>query len=1144
MNTQPTPDNSAPLKAIDVLEAEYRFIHERAPYDLDQILPKPDPHDPRSPEQIDADNEIIREKALREKLHGLEEKNKNSAICFSGGGVRSATFCLGALQALAEKRWLDGFHYMSSVSGGGYIASWLSSWIAREDGDTAKVLDQIAPARKKPKDRPAAPEPLQVRRLRAYSNYLSPVHGMSIDLITLIATFMRNLALHWLVLLPLLGAIVMMPRIMLAITILSRQSMSREWFWPLQCVAAISAGAGFVNILRNLPSYSTRQSDKSDFIRWCFIPILAGVTLEGCILPIIPNIYPEHQRGILLPIYILAGAVLSALCKVLVAEKKSTADQGQSYTQKLLPIAAAAAIAGLLLFVITELFMKSLAKGGEELGIKTLGAYSVLCVPAILSALWISMTIYVGMSRAYTPEEDREWWARASAWIFWAIAGWSVLSAVVIFGPYLLLETGFAAYIGTSAGVLGLATSASGYWSKQGARIERKVKGIAGVLGERALEAAAAIFILGLLVLLSIATVAITRGSTPAPQAGVLWTPDHYSRLITCAPPEWVFATSIVLILVCVVCSHAFGINTFSLHNMYGNRLVRAYLGATNNARDAEPFTGFDPRDNRNMQELYEAATKTATQKRRLFHVINIALNLVKPSQSRLDWQQRKAAAFTVSPLHTGSPGTGYRPSDMYAGKGGITLGRAMTISGAAASSSMGYHTSTLVAFVMTFFNIRLGWWLPNPGKKGRTNLDFWTRNEPRGGVVTLAKESLANTTDDSNYVYLSDGGHFENLGLYEMVRRRCHRILVVDASCDPEYRFEDLENAIRKIRVDFGISIEFPDGLPTPAWSRETQRHSTTGVIRYSDVDGPDVAHGKIIYIKPVLSGDEPFDITRYAAMTSRKQRNPFPHHSTADQFFDEIQFESYRALGYHSVMQDTLLGAMASEHVWPAAGGAAASPGKEELAKEETTDGGAAGGSGVLDGLRAAGQTGVMWGAITIGGMLSVAGVVTLRNPEVTLKQPAEVSVKPVAQQPPSLPGPDVIREPDRELTQRLAELLTVMERLETSVATNTQTSTTTIAEMHKLLDRELEFVKQHQNAANQQTVNNIVAALVRAQIQLGNTPNKPVDLGHITETIDNIHKLLADSNFSERLRSIDAGIQKANPRTNVRPTEGSRP
>ena len=292
----------------------------------------------------------------------------------------------------------------------------------------------------------------------------------------------------------------------------------------------------------------------------------------------------------------------------------------------------------------------------------------------------------------------------------------------------------------------------------------------------------------------------------------------------------------------------------------------------------------------------------------KLMHVVNTALNLVKGE--KLAWQQRKAEAFSFSPLHSGSlnPELGYRRSRDYGGPRGVSLGTALAISGAAANSNMGYlSTSSAVSFVMTLFNVRLGWWLGNPGPAGE---NYYKLGYPYYSIYPLVAEAFGLTDDKNSYVLLSDGGHFENLAIYEMVLRRCKLIVVVDGGQDGDAMFEDLGNAVRKIRIDFGIPIEFPEVSIFPRKESDEKkkkgRYYAIGKIHYGEVDKwttivdghrreQRAADGHIIYIKPAFYGtDEPRDVYNYALA-----HTTFPHDPTADQWFDEPQFESYRALG-----------------------------------------------------------------------------------------------------------------------------------------------------------------------------------------------------------------------------------------------------
>ena len=328
----------------------------------------------------------------------------------------------------------------------------------------------------------------------------------------------------------------------------------------------------------------------------------------------------------------------------------------------------------------------------------------------------------------------------------------------------------------------------------------------------------------------------------------------------------------------------------FSLHAMYREQVDPRRLpqGASNDRSKANKFTGFTETDNIGMAALQPELKP--------FHVINITLNLV--SGKRLAWQQRKAQSFTVSPLHSGSAGLGYRPSSEYGGRQGISLGTAITISGAAASPSMGYHSSGVIGFIMTLFNARLGAWLGNPGAAGE---DTWRKEGPTSAVGSLVKEAFGLTDDASDYVYLSDGGHFENLGLYEMVLRRCGKILVLDSGCDPALIYGDLGNSLRKIRIDMGYPIDFDNASLQRL--RDRKQRWAFATIRYSAVKA-EYKDGILIYLKPMMLGDETPDVATYQA-----SHKDFPHQSTSNQWYDESQTESYRMLGLQTV-QDMCTG------------------------------------------------------------------------------------------------------------------------------------------------------------------------------------------------------------------------------------------
>ena len=352
-------------------------------------------------------------------------------------------------------------------------------------------------------------------------------------------------------------------------------------------------------------------------------------------------------------------------------------------------------------------------------------------------------------------------------------------------------------------------------------------------------------------------------------------------------------------------------VNEFSLNDLYANRLIRCYLGASRPGqvrsgwepkyspsncarpiRRPNPITGFDAGDDLLLHDLLiHRGGQGGTNDCYVgpFLLYNTAMNLVQSEE--LAWQERMAESFVLSPIFCGSKSTGYRRLPLYGG--GLTAGRAMSISGAAASPNMGYHSSPALTALMTVFNVRLGWWLGNPA------FSKWKNPGPGMGSY-LIDEFFGRSNSRQDYVYLSDGGHFENLGIYELVRRRCRCILACDASADPKLDFFDLGSLVRKCRSDLGVRIEI-DTAPLERTGPKSLNgwHCAVGWIHYEDVDRTALP-GILVYLKPSLTGDEPSDVQNYA-----RQFSSFPHQSTSDQFFSESQFESYRQLGQHVVTE-----------------------------------------------------------------------------------------------------------------------------------------------------------------------------------------------------------------------------------------------
>ncbi len=516
----------------------------------------------------------------------------------------------------------------------------------------------------------------------------------------------------------------------------------------------------------------------------------------------------------------------------------------------------------------------------------------------VLGVLLLVNFLFTGLTSWVTKDEDREWWGRSAAWILITIFGWIVINVIVLWGAQAISATPnrlgvFLGEVKATPQAKGLLGAFGGVTGLVSALLAIRSK-LSSKFGEKAgfqwlLVVGAVVFFVLLAIIIS--WVLVLVGSQPWAQHATAWLLGGAPEQII-DPNSWRIQLFVVVFLTCVML--LFGIvigffinaNKFSLHATYRNRLIRAYLAASRTIRRPNLFTGFDPDDNIKLGDLSPDKP---------IHVLNGALNVIRGEQ--LAWQERKAESFTMSRLHCGSFKVGYRPSPQYGEA--ITLGTAMAISGAAANPNMGYHSSPVLGLLMTLFNVRLGWWLGNPGSPGAKT---WRRKGPRYSVGPLFSEAIGNATDHYKYVNLSDGGHFENLGIYEMVLRRCHFIVVSDGGEDPECAYADLGEAVRKIRIDFGIPIEFGTMTIYPRSAIDTLKtpghNCAVGRIRYSVVDGADAPDGIIVYIKPTCYGDEPRDIYEYF-----KTNPTFPHESTSDQFFSESQFESYRMLGAYTM-------------------------------------------------------------------------------------------------------------------------------------------------------------------------------------------------------------------------------------------------
>ena len=334
-----------------------------------------------------------------------------------------------------------------------------------------------------------------------------------------------------------------------------------------------------------------------------------------------------------------------------------------------------------------------------------------------------------------------------------------------------------------------------------------------------------------------------------------------------------------------------------SIHRMYRDRLMEAFLPDPEPSQIAKPAPAAIEADGAVMHGIWDHDKPNGP-----YPLVNTNVILVNSSDRTR--KSRGGDNFILSPLYCGSAASGWLRTDRFM-QGKLTLATAMAISGAAANPNTGVAgkgatRGRALSLLMSILGISLGHWVAGPhvGAHGiRRPNHFWP------GLYVLLANGFRRSRD---YLMLSDGGHFENLGLYELIRRRMRLIVLCDGGQDNEYRFADFEALIRRVEADFGATIRFEpsqhlehlmpkDDAGYPPGTKVAKRGYIVGTIRYCNG-----VKGVLIYLKTTT-------IAKLSLKTKGYQADhpDFPDQPTADQFFDEEQFEAYRELGYRIAEQ-----------------------------------------------------------------------------------------------------------------------------------------------------------------------------------------------------------------------------------------------
>ena len=891
-------------------------------------------------------------------------------IGLSGGGVRSATFCLGVFQALAHARTLNRVDFVSTVSGGGYFGSFLGRLFTRDwvqgvaDVEDVLLGEDTADALRRDTVGWGAGV---FRWLRDNGRYLAP-RGSG-DVLLLGALLLRNwLAVQVVLIVTMLTAFaaLQLARIALERAIVSLSpAFDAAWvvchmplgnwllWWspwtvtPIIPLAIVAAPSGWAYWL-----VSRKSDGRQGIPAWVGAALTLVIASAGIWRYGLTG--SEDHPARLTACILGAGFAVLALAFYLGGElwvQRLSPQDGES-----LPASGARLRTGL-----TNWF-----KGG-------LVASGLLLATALVDTL--GQTIY-----AVSESGDLTAWGTTIASAFAAIGAFARPLSLLFSGTTRSRRRGVSMSTLTWIGAVVVMAvwlvsidvgshALRWHFNKAGGYpfgLTSKAAPTVPILGADALY--------------------IERNGDTQKIVGRM---DERPACSTspAVPEHPLFLAASFAVLAAF--TYLFGqtrrfANLSSVHGFYTARLTRTFLGASNDVRLSTGSSGVSdtvhgddcagdaywrwprPPEGDDLPPVPPGISRKCWEKGGPLHIVNTTINETVDGRSGIQNQSRKGIGLAVGPcglsvgvrhhLVVGDDGWRVFPSDADAHHvfksqtrdipEPLSLGRWMSISGAAFSAAAGANTTVPLALLCGMFNVRMGyWWDSGTGYDGR----WWEQLLPVQSAFFA--EMLARTHGTAGQLWnISDGGHFENMGGYELIRRRLPIIVIIDAEADPDYNFEGLSGMVRKARLDFRAEIVFlnafeldglaPDsqtserpsplpesvrahfgdldalrrgtwqsedltnvhGMPDRRFNLSTDRskaskaHAALARVVYGDPRDPNARRSWLVYVKATLTGDEPEDVGHY-----HRGHEDFPQESTLDQFFDEAQWESYRRLGQH---------------------------------------------------------------------------------------------------------------------------------------------------------------------------------------------------------------------------------------------------
>jgi hypothetical protein len=803
-------------------------------------------------------------------------------LSLSGGGIRSATTNLGILQALSRMGILPKADYLSTVSGGGYIGSCLSALLSLKSGADPGAADQfdyrartalrfttrwqsfpfnpdLAPTVGRCCEPTATPTDAKhvVSHLRTHGNFLIARRGLlKRDALRAAGHLLTSTLYN---LLTTAAVLFLIALFFMALAHLIEPDLF-ETLRPPTAATVTEVVRVRPATASALPEYAiTKREDAS-----------ARQAIGGRVDAIWEGMKIDLANRSLIRAAVigaLTSLVIFAFFVVAVRQQKwpKRWGAGESKEDRFSRYTLNAAACGLIAALLLVWMFVHRTDGDQGAG------WIALPFFVLVGARIAAFVVYVAIARLEIAN-----WPSLRCWTREFRSLWGAFQAMTTYGMVMTL-----AFVALP--VLAYAATDVSPWSglaPVGSLVVSRLLVTAAArqtAGKLRIPTGLLHFVLGLAVTLVIGLGIVGLAAVAVDYNFARFGGTHPNRLITA------FAIGFVAVAMLSVLGD---INRISPHYFYRDRLLETYLRIERPRADKSMET-FSDASEMALTELHGTDPQPGVPglgNTAPYMLISAAINL---SGSRdLTRKDRKSGYFLFSKYYCGSRQTGYRKTETWRG-GETKLSRAMTVSGAAVSSAMGMNTFFAEAFVTAMFNLRLGYWMSNPRWNQSDRAVFWPRY--------MFQEMFARTNERRPLVNLSDGGHTgDNVGIYPLLERRCQVIIACDAEADRGLSFGSFTEALRHAYVDLGVDVDIDLSMIRPdPQTGLSKNHCAIGRIRYPEC--PDRPNW-LIYLKNSMTGDEPAPVMNYKTTCL-----DFPHESTADQFFDDGQFESYRALGVH---------------------------------------------------------------------------------------------------------------------------------------------------------------------------------------------------------------------------------------------------